>query len=619
MIVDLSEQRDWAQYAYTIVGSGFAGQMLAEGLCKHGGVLVIEAGPLDNPLSLGAGYYEIDSTGLPTPSLGIRLSAFGGTSNHWTGQSRPFSPRIFENRDELGVAGWPIPYSEYAAYLPAAQAFLRLPPSYDLPDRPSLESGLLAGMRGLTTYRFFRPNPVQNLGSPAERERFLALAGIDVMPSTRVIDIAVDGTGRAISIDLADAAGRRLTIPINVLLLAAGGVENARLMLWSGRKYPAGNPLLGGPSALTGKYLTEHPVYLPAEVALDGRLDLSDGVSQDTTDSALQHFMWAPDDKTLRRHGLPRFAMLLYDEGLHVDEAEFASTDDGFLSRLQRPRITIPAMKFEQTPHMGSFVGLSDRTDRDGTPIARVHWTLAETDVPKFRRASLLLLGLLAQRGLVRSRLRPDYVGEDWSAIVPGRSAHQIGTTRMAHAASAGVVDADCRVFGTKNLYVAGSSVFPHGDFVNPTLSLLALTARLVEHLSMRQTVRPLAYRFGEGRTGNTVLQYGWSHPEPLGIWSEGDEASIVLPLPGVRRVRFNGQAYREGTVELSVNGRCVYRGATRGLGDNNEPVFVCDIDPAERCEITFRFSGIHSPSFYGESEDTRELGYFLRWLEVAI
>jgi choline dehydrogenase-like flavoprotein len=45
------------------------------------------------------------------------------------------------------------------------------------------------------------------------------------------------------------------------------------------------------------------------------------------------------------------------------------------------------------------------------------------------------------------------------------------------------VVDRNCRVHGTDNLYIAGSSVFPTGGSANPTLNLLALAYRLVDHL----------------------------------------------------------------------------------------------------------------------------------------
>jgi choline dehydrogenase-like flavoprotein len=49
-----------------------------------------------------------------------------------------------------------------------------------------------------------------------------------------------------------------------------------------------------------------------------------------------------------------------------------------------------------------------------------------------------------------------------------------------------GVVDADCRVHGVANLYIAGSAVFPTYSFDDPTLTLVALALRLADHLKDR-------------------------------------------------------------------------------------------------------------------------------------
>ena len=49
-----------------------------------------------------------------------------------------------------------------------------------------------------------------------------------------------------------------------------------------------------------------------------------------------------------------------------------------------------------------------------------------------------------------------------------------------------GVVDAQCRVHGVENLWIAGSSVFPTSGFANPTLTILALTLRLADTLRAR-------------------------------------------------------------------------------------------------------------------------------------
>jgi choline dehydrogenase-like flavoprotein len=63
---------------------------------------------------------------------------------------------------------------------------------------------------------------------------------------------------------------------------------------------------------------------------------------------------------------------------------------------------------------------------------------------------------------------------------------HHLGTTRMAADARRGVVDENCRLHETENLYVAGSSVFPSAGFANPTLTIVALAIRLADHLKHR-------------------------------------------------------------------------------------------------------------------------------------
>jgi choline dehydrogenase-like flavoprotein len=57
----------------------------------------------------------------------------------------------------------------------------------------------------------------------------------------------------------------------------------------------------------------------------------------------------------------------------------------------------------------------------------------------------------------------------------------------MADDPAQGVVDRDCLLRGTANLYVAGSSVFPTGACANPTFTIVALAHRLVDHLRARR------------------------------------------------------------------------------------------------------------------------------------
>ena len=61
---------------------------------------------------------------------------------------------------------------------------------------------------------------------------------------------------------------------------------------------------------------------------------------------------------------------------------------------------------------------------------------------------------------------------------------HFMCTTRMSDGPEEGVTDADQRVWGADNLYVAGASVFGGPGAVNPTLTLTALALRLGDHLA---------------------------------------------------------------------------------------------------------------------------------------
>jgi hypothetical protein len=61
---------------------------------------------------------------------------------------------------------------------------------------------------------------------------------------------------------------------------------------------------------------------------------------------------------------------------------------------------------------------------------------------------------------------------------------HQVGTTRIAATANDGVVDENLKVWGTTNLYICSSSVFPTSGQANPTFLLGAFAVRLADHLS---------------------------------------------------------------------------------------------------------------------------------------
>ena len=134
---------------------------------------------------------------------------------------------------------------------------------------------------------------------------------------------------------------------------------------------------------------------------------------------------------------------------------------------------------------------LGDRLDILGYRQPVLHWRLLDQDWTTIVRTAALVASELEARYGVGSQLS---ISEDdpWPLSPAGPSEsgnatwgnHHLGTTRMAENSTDGVVDRDCLLWGTANLYVAGSSVFPTGACANPTFTIVALAHRLVDHLA---------------------------------------------------------------------------------------------------------------------------------------
>ena len=67
------------------------------------------------------------------------------------------------------------------------------------------------------------------------------------------------------------------------------------------------------------------------------------------------------------------------------------------------------------------------------------------------------------------------------------RYAHLIGGARMGTAPENSVVDADHRIWGVPNLFIADGSVCPTQGSANPALTIMALASRLAERLAAKK------------------------------------------------------------------------------------------------------------------------------------
>jgi choline dehydrogenase-like flavoprotein len=122
-------------------------------------------------------------------------------------------------------------------------------------------------------------------------------------------------------------------------------------------------------------------------------------------------------------------------------------------------------------------------------PLAEFHWRWTELDRSSQRRSARVYADALIQAGLGTVDLPEEPIIQQ-----PAGAFHPMGTTRMHDDARRGVTDANARVHSMRNLYIAGSSLFPTGGYANPTLTIIALTIRLANHLA-ETAFRPLAVR----------------------------------------------------------------------------------------------------------------------------
>jgi choline dehydrogenase-like flavoprotein len=153
---------------------------------------------------------------------------------------------------------------------------------------------------------------------------------------------------------------------------------------------------------------------------------------------------------------------------------------------LGRPALPVRSLNVHMTgeplPNPASRIRLGDDRDALGMRRVVVDWRLTAED----KRAALGLQRLLGtevgRTGFGRLRLDLKEDDTTWPDDLVG-DQHHMGTARMHADPAFGVVDADCRVHGLSNLYVASSAVFPTGGAANPTLTIVALALRLADHI----------------------------------------------------------------------------------------------------------------------------------------
>lgn len=531
-----------------IVGAGPAGCVLAQTLARAGkDVVLLEAGELKKAGRSQALYAGVsDDPAFHLPPDRDRTRGLGGTSAMWGGRCMPYDPIDFEPRAHVAHSGWPFGPEILAPWYRQAQTYVDCGPYAYESATSGLTGHLIDGFQSdvLQTETLERWSPPTHFGRSIGPE-LVAAPGVRVITGALVTGLIRDQeqiTG--VTVRAVKRKAVQFQVTADQVVLAGGGLETTRLLLASATDQ---GPALGDQSGWLGRgYMTHvggvisrvqfaqnRPVIFgyekdPQGIYVRRRLTLSAQAQKDhallnmyalldrpmledaSHNSAILSLAWLAK-RVLQRQSKSTGAetstggrggkMALYVR--HLRNLLFGAPEVlTVLPRFGRDRLLsgrrIPSLltasgdnsyylyfHAEQSPDRDNCIRLDPaRKDAFGMPQLRIQARLSDSDAKAIVRAHEVIdAELRAASAGQLTFLSPE---DPICALKECKATlgHHIGTTRMSVDPAQGVVDPDLRVHGCDNLYVASASALPSSSQAHPTLTLIALTLRLADHLA---------------------------------------------------------------------------------------------------------------------------------------
>ena len=519
-----------------IVGGGPTGIATALALNGRGlRILLVEGGSLRTTLAAqeilraeqsGAPYWRLDNS---------RYAAIGGSANRWGGICRPLDAIDLEKKSWVALSGWPLTNDDLIDVTARSAEFLGIggadfgsPSAEDPWAVPTTTDSEFEGLHyGASPYLEFGERFIAKLAAASD---------VTVVTDLHVTELVTSPSEDLVtSVKLSTTTGRNFTVRAGVTVLAAGTVENARLLLMSRGSRAAG---LGNEHDVVGRYFMEH---FHAEM---GHLVCTPAsqnwTSYDVSNPARPQLRSAimPSAATQRENELltatiavgppdyqpsPPYNSKLSGVFIRGERAYLALEARGGLggkvahagvqgARLAWRRVSSAQLRrrlkklnlapegdgfgikslyvrSEQVPLASNRVTLASTNDVLGRPMVHLNW---EVDDYSARNAEVVMRRFAAysQRNGLGRVVGPH---SDWRSLIVG-GPHQLGTTRMSASPRQGVVDKHGQVHSIPNLFVAGASTFATGGHANPTVSAVALSLRTAEEVFKRaMAMRPKA------------------------------------------------------------------------------------------------------------------------------
>lgn len=493
-----------------IVGTGAAGLSVAlEWMNTPYKVVLLEGGGFEyeeriqdmyNGKGTGQKYYPLKSS---------ELHYFGGTTGHWGGMCSMFDPIAFKKRDWVPLSGWPFTQDDLIPFYKRAHTNLDIGEfDFDLANWQKKDPSLVAMPldEDVVWNKVWRFSPPTRFGKKY-KETIVNAKNIHLYTYAKVVDIVANENVSSIKqVVIKNYAGKTHKVSAKIFVFACAGIQNARILLAANKQAPKG---LGNDNDVVGRYFMEHPELKSAELWLNKESSLNlylyappktqaelaimpkkqeefqilNGISSFTPADIARKTppfikMWSTDDP---RKNQKQVEQAVYKAGGNRVTRFFKSLKED-KKTFQSFQVVI---RLEQAPNPLSRVTLSTDKDELGIPRASLNWAFTSLEKKSILKIYETIGQQVGAAGLGRVKLLDDLLDAPGDTLPDSTSGgwHHMGTTRISTDPKVGVVDGDCKIHGIDNIYMAGSSCFPTGGGVNPTLTIVALSIRLADHL----------------------------------------------------------------------------------------------------------------------------------------
>lgn len=481
MIIDFNVQSETKKlfYDFCVCGAGAAGITLALELAEKGySVALFEGGDKEYTQQSQEIYVGKVTEANPYWLDLLRLRFLGGTTNHWAGRCRPFIKFDFEERIVNGLPGWPISFDEMNQFLPHAIKALDLAQTntFQIAEGSKIDSeNFIPDVYASSNVRFR-----DKYSNELEKQK-----NIDLYLNANLVDIKLGSDLKTVeTITIQNFNSQQERFSATKFIIAMGAIENARILLNSNSQIDGG---IGNQTGMVGKCFMEHFNIRFGEFVSN---------KSEWGDTKAMQFMTSPTFAKEMNTGLSNITfgtvnqIKAYGKTAEIKalfnklSCKFGISESlQFLYSHDCIGEGIISTLCEQFPNKQSKLTLIDEKDSLGLNRVLLNWELSEADKHSIRKTAIAIAEDFANSNLGRVKLNSFITNND-EKIEISHHSHQMGTTRMSSSKEHGVVDENCRVHDTENLFVAGSSVFATGGGGNPTMPLLQLTYRLAEHLA---------------------------------------------------------------------------------------------------------------------------------------